>query len=92
MGSEFGSENVSPVIAPARLKDFAGLAPAYIEVGELDIFRDEDIAYAQQLTKTGIPVELHVHTGAPHGYDRITPNGRLTKRSMEDRIRVIQSI
>ena len=92
LGSELGSENVSPIVAPARLKDFAGLAPAYIEVGELDIFRDEDIAYVQQLAKSGIPVELHVHPGAPHGFDRIASNAKLTKRAMSDRIRVIQSI
>lgn len=92
LGDQLGSEKVSPLIAPARLKDFTGLAPAYIEVGELDIFRDEDIAYAQQLTKAGIPVELHVHPGVPHGYDRIASNANLTKRAMHDRIRVIQSI
>jgi acetyl esterase/lipase len=92
LGSQFGSEKVSTVTAPARLNDFTGLAPAYIEVGELDIFRDEDIVFAQQLSKAGISVELHVHRGAPHGYDRIASNSKLTKRAMCDRIRVIQSI
>ena len=29
--------------SPSRLTDFAGLAPAFIDVGELDIFRDESI-------------------------------------------------
>lgn len=92
LGSELGTEIISPIIAPARLKDFAGLAPAYIEVGELDIFRDEDIAYAFKLIKAGIPVELHVHPVAPHGYDRIASNSKLTGRAMNDRIRVIKSI
>jgi acetyl esterase/lipase len=92
LGDQLGSEKVSPLIAPARLKDFSGLAPTYIEVGELDIFRDEDIAYAQQLAKADVPVELHVHPGAPHGYDRIAPDSKLTKRAMNDRIRVIKSI
>jgi len=92
LDEQLGTEQVSPVAAPARLKDFTGLAPAYIEVGELDIFRDEDIAYAQQLNKAGIPVELHVHPGALHGYDRIAPNSKLTERAMSDRLRVIQSI
>jgi acetyl esterase/lipase len=92
LGNAIGSEKVSPLMAPARLKNFDGLSPAYIEVGELDIFRDEDIAFALQFTKAGIPVELHVHPGAPHGYDRIAPNSKLTRRAMTDRIRVIQSI
>ena len=91
LGSEAGTDTVSPIVAPARLKDFTGLAPAYIEVGELDIFRDEDLTYAQQLTKAGVPVELHLHSGAPHGYDRISMGSKLTQRAMKDRIRVIQS-
>jgi acetyl esterase/lipase len=87
-----GGDTVSPIAAPARLTDFGGLAPAYIEVGDLDIFRDEDIAYAQQLAKAGVPVELHVHPGAPHGFERFAPNSKLAKRAMNDRMRVIQSI
>jgi len=92
LGDQLGTANISPIVAPGRLEDFSGLAPAYIEVGELDIFRDEDISYAQNLAKAGIPVELHVHPGAPHGYDRLAPNSRLTQRAMNDRIRVIKSI
>lgn len=43
LGERMGDTSISPVAVPARLKDASGLAPAYIEVGELDIFRDEDI-------------------------------------------------
>jgi acetyl esterase/lipase len=92
LGSETATETVSPIVAPARLKDFTGLPTAYIETGELDIFRDEDISYALGLLKAGVPVELHVHTGAPHGYDRLAPGSKLTQRAMNDRIRTIQSI
>jgi acetyl esterase/lipase len=73
LGGKQGSETVSQIAAPARLTDFGGLAPAYIEVGDLDIFRDEDIAYAQQLARASVPVELHVHPGAPHGFERFAP-------------------
>ncbi|MFC5132924.1 hypothetical protein [Paeniglutamicibacter kerguelensis] len=31
------------------LNDFSGIPRAYIEVGDLDIFRDESIAYARGL-------------------------------------------
>ena len=92
LGDQLGTSTVSPIAAPARLADFAGLAPAYVEVGELDIFRDEDISYAQRLMKAGVPVELHVHPGAPHGFERIAPNSPLAKRAMDDRIRVIQAL
>jgi acetyl esterase/lipase len=65
LGDEIGGDRVPPVAAPGRLTDFTRLAPAYIEVGDLDIFRDESIAYAAALSKAAVPVELHVHPGAP---------------------------
>lgn len=92
LGDDLGQNHVSPVAAPARLREFGGLPPTYIEVGELDIFRDEDVAYAQALAKAGISVELHVHPGAPHGFDRHAPGSQLARRAMQDRLRVIKSI
>ena len=86
------SENVSPIAAPARNTNFDDLAPAYIEVGELDIFRDESVDYASQLWKAGISVELHVHPGAQHGFERVAPTAQVAERSAADRLRVIQSI
>jgi acetyl esterase/lipase len=67
LGEEIGSDKVSPVAAPGRLTDFSGLASAYVEVGDLDIFRDESVSYARGLASAGVPIELHVHPGAPHG-------------------------
>ena len=87
LGDKRGTEVVSPVAAPARLTDFVGLAPAYVEVGDLDIFRDESISYAQQLARTGVAIELHVHPGAPHGFERFAPVSSLAQRAMADRTR-----
>lgn len=92
LGSDRGSPGVSPLAAPARLTDHRGLAPAYIEVGDLDIFRDEDVAYAQRLAAAGVPVELHVHPGAPHGYERFAPASALARRAMADRLRILRSL
>jgi acetyl esterase/lipase len=78
--------------APARATDLAGVADAYIEVGELDIFRDESIEYARRVVSAGSSVELHVHRGCPHGFDRVAPNASITRRARADRIRVIQRI
>jgi acetyl esterase/lipase len=91
LADEIGGDTVSPIAAPARLTDFAGLAPAYIDVGDLDIFRDEDIAYAAALAKAGVPVELHVHPGAPHGFERFVPGSGVARRAMADRLRAISS-
>jgi acetyl esterase/lipase len=92
LADEVGSPLVSPASAPARLTDFAGLAPAYVEVGDLDLFRDESIAYALGLAGAGVPIELHVHPNATHGFDRVAPGATLTQRAMQDRVRVLQSL
>jgi acetyl esterase/lipase len=92
LGDQAGAPGVSPVAAPARLENYAGLAPAYIDVGDLDIFRDEDIAYAQNLARAGIPIELHVHPGAPHGWERFAPGSGSAQRALADRARAITSL
>ena len=92
LGDQLGASDVDPVAAPARLENYKGLAPAYIDVGDLDIFRDEDIAYAQNLARAGVPVELHVHPGVPHGWERFAPDAKSAQRAMADRARVVASI
>ena len=92
LGESLGGDDVSPVASPGRLVDFAGLAPAYIEVGDLDIFRDESIAYGLGLARAGVPIELHVHPGAPHGFDRFVPDSDVARRAMTDRVRAITNI
>jgi acetyl esterase/lipase len=92
LGDEIGTDAVSPVSAPARLAHFTGLPPTYIEVGDLDIFRDECIAYASGLARAGVPVELHVHPGAPHGFERFVPGADVARRAMSDRARAIRNI
>jgi acetyl esterase/lipase len=92
LGDEIGGDQVAPAAAPGRLTDFSGLAPAYVEVGDLDIFRDEGIAYATGLAAAGVPIELHVHPGAPHGFERFVPDAGVAQRAMTDRARAIAAI
>jgi acetyl esterase/lipase len=63
-----GAADVPIYAAPARatVEQLRGLPPAYIDVGELDPFRDEDIAYAARLLEAGVPCELHVTPGVFH--------------------------
>ncbi|KQR00443.1 alpha/beta hydrolase [Arthrobacter sp. Leaf141] len=92
LGDRLGSPHVSAYFAPSRLEDFAGLAPAYIEVGTLDLFRDECISYAQRLLRAGVQTELHVHPGAPHGYDSLALGSSFAARWKADRVRVIRNL
>ncbi len=86
LAGKAGSDDVSPYAAPARATDLAGLPPAYINVGELDLFLDEDIAYARALTAAGTPVELHVYPGAYHGSTSALPSSSLSCRWHADEI------
>ena len=69
LGERRGTDEVLPCEAPARNRDFAGLAPAFLEVGELDLFRDETMEYARRLMDARVPTELHVLTGLTHTSD-----------------------
>jgi len=92
LGSAIGTSSVSPYAAAAHLKDASGLPPVYIDVGELDIFRDEDIQYAQLLADAGVSTELHVHPGVIHSWELFAPEIAVSQRAHKDRIRAIQSI
>ena len=75
LGQAPGSEGVSPYAAAARATDLAGLPPAYIGVGALDLFMQEDIDYAQRLMAAGVPTELHIFPGCFHSFDQDQSSG-----------------
>ena len=70
--------------APARATDLSGLPPAFVSVGAVDGFCDEDVDYALRLNHAGVPTELHVYPGACHGFNVIAPHARVTKQCVRD--------
>jgi acetyl esterase/lipase len=85
LGKTYGTDDVSPYAAPTRMADLSGLAPATVLTGELDLFVDEDVEYAQRLMQAGVPTELHVYRGAHHGFDRMVPQAAVSQRFIADR-------
>lgn len=92
LGPAIGGPEVSPYAAPARATDLTGLAPTYLDVGELDIFRDENVEYCRRLGLAGVSVELHVHPGVAHGFDMTLADARVTQRALADRCRTLMSL
>jgi acetyl esterase/lipase len=68
LGAEPGGPNVPVEAVPARVADLTGLPPAFITVGALDLFLEENMEYARRLIRAGVPTELHVIPGAFHGF------------------------
>jgi acetyl esterase/lipase len=78
-------------VAPARAQDLSDLPTTYIDVGELDIFRAEDVDYAARLSAAGVSVELHVHPGVPHAFELVAPDISVSRRVLADRCRALAS-
>lgn len=68
LGVPAGSRKVPAGAVPARVADLSGLPPAFIGVGTIDLFFDEDVEYARRLADAGVPVELAVAPGCFHGF------------------------
>ena len=84
LGGAKGGPDVPPYAAAARATDLVGLPAALIAVGAVDGFVDEDIDYALRLNQAGVPTELHVYPGGPHGFDSMAPTSALAGRARRD--------
>jgi acetyl esterase/lipase len=73
-----GPGALSPYV-PARAEDLSALPPAWIGVGDLDLFHDEDVAYAERLREAGVPCRLDVVAGAFHGFDAVVPTAPVSR-------------
>jgi len=72
LGHRPGQAHVDGNAVPARVTNLRGLPPAFIGVGTLDLFCDEDIDYGQRLNAAGVMTETIVVPGAFHVFDNIS--------------------
>jgi acetyl esterase/lipase len=64
-----GPDPLPPHAAPGRCDDLSGLPHAFLEVGSAEIFRDETVEFGSRIWRTGGRAELHVWSGAFHGFE-----------------------
>jgi acetyl esterase/lipase len=79
LGREPRISDAPEYAAPARRTQLAGLAPAWIGVGDLDLFYPESVEYADNLTTSGVPCTLLTVPGMYHGADGIAPKAKSMK-------------
>jgi acetyl esterase/lipase len=80
LGVPAGSSKVPVAAVPARVASVAGLPPAWIGVGSIDLFAEEDMEYARRLVHAGVATELLVVRGAFHGFDLLAPDAEASKQ------------
>ncbi|ASR36529.1 hypothetical protein BAY61_17690 [Prauserella marina] len=73
LGHPLSAGETRPYAVPARRADLGGLAPAWIGVGDLDLFHDEDVDYAHRLGEAGVDCLLEVVPGMYHGALSLVP-------------------
>ena len=65
--------------SPLLAEHFEGLPPTYIATAGFDPLRDDGGEYAQRLRQAGVPVALHLHPGAIHGFANLIAVGHLAR-------------
>lgn len=86
LGERVGAADVSPYVAPARATDLSNLAPAFIEVGSTELFRDEAVDYANRIWAAGGEAELHVWSGGFHSFEIYCSETRLARDALAARV------
>ena len=84
LGVNDPSRSVSPFASPARAEELEGLPPAYLCIGEEDLFHEESLEYARRLRDSGVAVDLEVVPGAPHAFDKLP--APISERSLRRRL------
>ncbi len=85
LGDRRKTDAVSVYAAPSRAIDLSGLPPAFVDVGSVETFRDEDVDYAVRLWRAGVQAELHVWPGGFHGFDMFAPQAAVSQMSISTR-------
>jgi acetyl esterase/lipase len=83
LGGPPGGADISQFAAPARASDLSALPPTFIVCGALDLFLEENLDYARRMIRAGVPTELHIYPGAPHGF-MFVPTAQVSRTFSRD--------
>jgi len=92
LGRAPGASALPPYAAPARREDLAGLPPAWVGVGDIDLFYQENAVYAARLNEAGVSCELVVVPGAPHGFEVFAGDAPVSRDFMASNYRFLRRV
>lgn len=91
LGQPCDQDTLPQYAAPARREDLSGLPPAWIGVGTLDLFHDEDVDYAKRLQGSEVEVVLEEVPGAFHGFDVLRPRSSIARQFRDSQITALRN-
>jgi acetyl esterase/lipase len=92
LGKECGTDHVLKYAAAARHKNLKNLPPAWIGVGTLDLFYDENVDYARRLKENEVLTDLEIINGAYHGFDGIDTESVISKSFVCKMVEFLRSL
>ena len=90
LGHEPGQLSEPTYSVAARREELVGLPPAWIGVGEVDLFYEENRQYAERLKVAGVLCEFEVVPMAPHGFNAIAPNAPISQKFHQNSSRYLR--
>lgn len=81
LGGDFKTTRVSKYAAPTRETDYSNLPPTCTFVGSLEPFKDETIAYIENLKAAGVTTFFKVYDRCYHGFDASCPDAKVSKEA-----------
>ena len=84
LGYAAGSKEPVRYSVPGRAEDLTGLAPTWIGVGDVDLFYQENVVFANRLLLAGVETQLKVFKGYPHATESMVPNAEISKQFKGD--------
>lgn len=83
-------EAPSAYAAATRAENLSGLPPAYIAVGSVDAFVDENADYAERLNAAGVDTQFEIFSGGFHGFEFTVPGAELSRRARNSHYQAIK--
>ncbi|WP_285765026.1 alpha/beta hydrolase [Biformimicrobium ophioploci] len=92
LGQPPGAQQTPAYAVPARRSSLANLPPAWIGIGDIDLFYDEASEYARRLKNADVRCTFHTVPMAPHAFETIVPDAEISKGLFADNYRFLKDV